>query len=474
MQLPADTRIFGAMKRSFGMVLLALAAAVSPMSGCAPERPPNIVLIVIDTLRADHLSHYGYGRPTAPALDGFAETATLFTDCTSPAPWTVPSVASVMTGLHPARHRLHRMGFALPEDLVTVAEVLRDGGWQTAAVSFNPYIRPDFGFDQGFDLFEDHRGKFGASPDVAEMVHWVDTWLTEDPPQPFFLYLQPMNVHGPYKVPKEARRVLLGRPPSRRFKYFGEPMRAIMRKGRLDLREQVDPAYVESLIDQYDTAVRYTTDQVARIFALLSSRGLFDNTLIILTADHGEELFDHGGFNHGTSMHRELLHVPLYVKMPGQREASQISTPVSLLDLFPTILDVAGLQSRPHVDGRSMLPVLDDPSSAAGLDPRSLVYQCKWQKHFVGSAISSGRFKLVKIISNYERTSHGWRLYDVRSDPGEHIDLAENQSEVLERLRREMDRAISQNEEPQGPKPEDRRHLLATDHERLRALGYVE
>ena len=154
MQLPADTRIFGAMKRSFGMVLLALAAAVSPMSGCAPERPPNIVLIVIDTLRADHLSHYGYGRPTAPALDGFAETATLFTDCTSPAPWTVPSVASVMTGLHPARHRLHRMGFALPEDLVTVAEVLQDGGWQTAAASFNPYIRPDFGFDQGFDLFE--------------------------------------------------------------------------------------------------------------------------------------------------------------------------------------------------------------------------------------------------------------------------------------------------------------------------------
>ena len=456
------------------MVLFSLVAAAMPLSGCAPEGPPNIVLVVIDTLRADHLSHYGYHRPTAPALDGFAATATLFTDCTSPAPWTVPSVASVMTGLHPARHRLHSLGFALPGDLITVAEVLRDGGWQTAAVSFNPAVRPDFGFEQGFDLFEDHRGKFGAYPDVAEMVQWVDAWLTEGPPQPFFLYLQPMNVHGPYKVPKEERSALLGRPPSRQFRYFREPMRSIMRKGQLDLREQVDSAYLESLVDQYDTAVRYTTDQVARIFALLSSKGLFDNTLIILTADHGEELFDHGGFNHGTSMHRELLHVPLYVKMPGQREASQISAPVNLLDLFPTILDVAELRPQHRVDGRSLLPVLDDTSSAAGLDGRSRVYQCRWRNHFVGSAISSEDFKLVKIDSNYERTSSGWRLYDVRSDPGETTNLAESRAEVLERLREKMDRAISQYGENAGPKPEDRRHLFARDRERLRALGYVE
>ena len=456
------------------MVLLGLVAAATPLSGCAPEGPPNIVLVVIDTLRADHLSHYGYDRPTARGLDDFAATASLFTDCTSPAPWTVPSVASIMTGLHPARHRLHRLGFALPEDLVTVAEVLRDGGWQTAAISFNPAVRPDFGFDQGFDLFEDHRGKFGAYPDVAKMVRLVDAWLSERPSQPFFLYLQPMNVHGPYKVPEEARSVLLGHPPGRQFRYFREPMRSIMRKGRIDLREQVDPAYVESLVDQYDTAVRYTTDQVARIFALLSSKGLFDNTLIIITADHGEELFDHGGFNHGTSMHSELLHVPLYVKMPGQRKASHISSPVSLLDLFPTILDAAGLRPLPEGDGRSLLPVLDDPFSAAGIDRRSRVYQCAWRNHFVGSAISSERFKLVKIDSNYERISRGWRLYNLESDPGETTDLSEVRSEVLERLREKMDRAISQYEEPAGPTPEDRRVLLGRDRDRLRALGYVE
>jgi len=457
---------------------LGLLAAVTSWSGCAPEaqpeRPPNIVLIVIDTLRADHLSHYGYDRPTARGLDDFAATASLFTDCTSPAPWTVPSVASIMTGLHPARHRLHRLGFTLPEDLLTVAEALQDGGWQTAAISFNPAVRPAFDFDQGFDLFEDHRGKFGAYPDVAKMVRLVDAWLSERPSQPFFLYLQPMNVHGPYKVPEEARSVLLGYPPGRQFRYFREPMRSIMRKGRLDLREQVDPAYVESLVDQYDTAVRYTTDQVAEILSLLSSKGLFDNTLIIITADHGEELFDHGGFNHGTSMHSELLHVPLYVKMPGQRNASHISSPVSLLDLFPTILDAAGLRLLHEGDGRSLLPVLDDPFSAAGIDRRSRVYQCIWRNHFVGSAISSDRFKLVKIDSNYERTSNGWRLYDLESDPGETTDLSEVRREVLERLRQEMDRAISQYEEHAGPKPEDHRHLLARDRERLRALGYVE
>jgi len=456
------------------MVVWALLAATLLPLGCSSTRRPNIVLIVIDTLRADHLSHYGYHRATAQSLDEFARTASLFTDCTSPAPWTVPSVASIMTGLHPVHHRLERLGFALPEQLSTVAEALREGGWNTAAISFNPAVRTDFGFAQGFDLFEDHRGKFGTYPDIAKMVRRIDEWLDDEPSQPFFLYLQPMNVHGPYKVPARQRAVLLGRPPSRQFRYFREPMRSIMRKGRLDLRDEVDAAYVESLVDKYDTAVRYTTDQVARILAMLSRRELFDDTLIIITADHGEELFDHGGFNHGTSMHGELLHVPLYVKMPGQREGSRIAAPVSLLDLVPTILEVAGLPSLPQIDGTSLVPLLEQPRATASFDGRPRVYHSAWRNHFVGSAITSGNFKLVRIDSNYERVTNEWRLYDLDTDPGEHSDLSQVHGEILSSLQDELERAISRYEKHAGPMPEDRRALLDKDLDRLRALGYVE
>jgi len=456
------------------MVLSGLLAATMLHIGCSSNRPPNIVLIVIDTLRADHLSHYGYHRATAQSLDEFAETASLFTDCTSPAPWTVPSVASIMTGLHPVHHRLERLGFALPEELSTVAEALREGGWNTAAISFNPAVRTDFGFAQGFDLFEDHRGKFGAYPDIAKMVRRVDKWLDDNPPQPFFLYLQPMNVHGPYKVPARKRSVLLGRPPGRQFRYFREPMRSIMRKGRLDLRDEVDAAYLESLVDTYDTAVRYTTDQVARILARLSQRELFDDTLIIITADHGEELFDHGGFNHGTSMHGELLHVPLYVKMPGQREGSRVSAPVSLLDIVPTVFDAAGLSSLHHMDGTSLVPLLEQPRATASFGRRPRVYQSAWRNHFVGSAITAGHFKLIRIDSNYERVANAWRLYDLDSDPSEHIDLSEIHGEVLSSLQDELESAISRYEKHAGPMPEDRRGLLDKDLDRLRALGYVE
>jgi arylsulfatase A-like enzyme len=379
-----------------------------------------------------------------------------------------------MTGLHPVHHRLQRLGFALPEDLPTLAEALREGGWNTAAISFNPAVRTDFGFAQGFDLFQDHRGKFGTYPDIAAMVRRVDKWLDDDPSQPFFLYLQPMNVHGPYKVPARERSVLLGRPPGGQFRYFREPMRSIMRKGRLDLRDEVDPAYLQSLVDKYDTAVRYTTDQVARILAMLSNRGLFDNTLIIITADHGEELFDHGGFNHGTSMYGELLHVPLYVKMPGQRQGSRVSAPVSLLDIVPTVLDVAGLRSLHDLDGTSLVPLLEQPLAAASFDRRPRVYQCAWRNHFVGSAIARGNFKLVRIDSNYERVTDAWLLYDLESDPGEHSDLSEIRGEVVSRLRYDLERAIARYESQAGPVPEDRRALLDRDLDRLRALGYVE
>lgn len=465
MQIVPKTAGFGR-----GLILSAVMIAVAACSG--PPQPPNIMLIVVDTLRADHLTHYGYDRDTAGGIDEFVASSTRFADCSAPAPWTNPSVASLLTGLHPARHQTNTFGAALPLELTTVAEVLRDNGWTTAAISFNPGIRSELNFDQGFDHFDEYLGKSAAYPHMEEMVDRVADWLEEPPEQPFFLYLQPMNVHGPYRVPPEARTRLLGRPPGKQFKYYAEPMRGILRRGELELRDQVTDDYLQSLIDKYDTAVRYSTDQLAELFAVLAERGLYDDALIIVTADHGEELFDHGGFSHGFSLHRETLHVPLFIKLPGRSSGNVVEDRVELMDLVPTVLEVAGVEADLHLDGRSLSSLMQFRESEPVGELRSRLSQTAWESRCVARGLTAGRYRLVEIDRNYERIRGAVRLYDLVEDPNEQNDLAIRQPRIADELRRELRRRLDTLAVDAGPSPEDRSDRL--DLERMRALGYVE
>jgi arylsulfatase A-like enzyme len=453
---------------------LVLAIAGPPSCEGREASPrPNVILIVVDTLRADHLSHYGHELPTAEPLDPLRDRATLFTQAYAPAPLTGPSTASLLTGLLPARHGALVHGVRLNGELRTLAEILRDHGWHTAAVSFNVNVSTKTGFDQGFDRFDDHLGRTLQYPDVGEMVEKVRAWLAEPIREPFLLYLQPMNVHGPYRVPKSRRRSLLRRPPTGGFVYYGYPMREIMTAGRLDLRDEVGPGILRSLSEQYDTAIRYTFEELAAILALLESRGRFDESLLVLAADHGEELFDHGGFSHGYSLHREVLHVPLYVKLPGQRRSARVETPVSLVDVVPTLIDALGLEVPRALDGRSLLLRI-----RAALDggvqepPRPLLFQTAWVQRAVERAMLSGRHKLIEIERNYEGLRDAVRLYDVRDDPAEQRDLAARRPDLVESLRREMRdrfRALEERALPAGPTV-----VEEMDRRRLEALGYLD
>jgi len=452
---------------------LILPAALIAVAACGdPPKPPNIVLVVVDTLRADHLNHYGYDRDTASGIDEFVASSTRFADCAAPAPWTNPSVASLMTGLHPARHRTNAFGDALPLELATVAEVLQDNGWITAAISFNPGVRSELNFDQGFDHFDEFLGKASAYPHMEEMVARVAAWLDDPPEKPFFLYLQPMNVHGPYRVPPEARTRLLGRPPGKEFKYYAEPMRGILRRGELELRDQVTDEYLQSLIDKYDTAVRYSTDQLAELFAVLDERGLYDDALIIVTSDHGEELFDHGGFSHGFSLHRESLHVPLFIKLPGQTSGGVIESRVELMDLMPTVLDVAGVAADPNLDGFSLVRFAGSGDSGGADLHRLRLSQTSWEGRCVARGIANQNYRLLEISRNYERLRDAVRLYDVSKDPDEQRDLATDHPEVAQRLLEDLRGRFDLLDQTDGPDPLNRKDLL--DQERLRALGYVE
>jgi arylsulfatase A-like enzyme len=204
-------------------------------------------------------------------------------------------------------------------------------------------------------------------------------------------------------------------------------------RGRSELRSRITEAQVRSLVEQYDGSIRYTLEQVANVLALLRAR-VYEGALVVLTSTHGQELFEHGGFGHGHSLHREVLHVPLYIKLPGQREAQLVETPVSLLDVYPTILDALGLPAPP-VDGRSLLPLLrGEPAQE-----RVFLLQQSDGRGTSARGIVDGRYKLIDVEKGYDGARDQRLLYDVLLDPGEARDVSEQGPEIVERLSRQLE-----------------------------------
>lgn len=463
------------MQRLTPIVSLLILAALGLSVRCSGwAGPPNVIVIVVDTLRADHLSQYGYERSTSPALAQFSAQSTLFSAAYSTSSWTQPSVASLFTGLLPARHGVVRQSTILPAGLDTLAGLLAEGGWQTAGFSGNLFIGEKTGFDRGFEHFEGHEGKVLVYPDGGEMLDRLSSWLEarRNRRKPTFLYFQPMNCHGPYRVPAERRSDLLGRDPTGVFVYNDKLMTAILKDGDTAARERVTPEYLTSLTDQYDTAVHYSMDVVGALLKRLRQEGLYEDSLIVVTSDHGEELFDHGGFGHGYSLFEEVVRVPLWIKLPQQREGAKIDVPVSLVDLLPTILEVVGVErfaSDLDLDGRSLAPLLTGATRAPGFRTRPIAMDTRWKRRAVASAIRWGSYKLIEVESDYEGRSNVQLLFDLASDPVERVDLASREPDKVAALSRALDRMLELR--PRGPEAESATDL---DVDVLRALGYMD
>ncbi len=423
----------------------------------------DVIVVVLDTLRADHLSQYGYALNTSPGLAEFASVATRYTRAFAPSPWTVPSTGTILTGQHPLRHGLRHPGDVLPDEIDTLPEMVRRAGWQTAAYSYNVSVSPRHALDQGFDSFTRNTGRVLAYPHARRMTKAASAWLAEHADKPSFLYVQPMNCHGPYKVPDPRRATLLQRQPSTRFKYYGGLMKSIVRDGEVEARARVGGEYLQSLQEQYDTAIRYTTDEIGVLFDELRSRGRFDSAMIVLTADHGEELFEHGGFSHGYSLHAEVLHVPLFVKFPGQGAPQVVTQPVSLLDVTPTVLTALGLPVPP-LDGEALVP------AAAPTSNRALLFDINWPRRIVGRGLLHDGYKLLSIEHDYAGRKHALQLYDTDLDPGESRDLATAMPELVSAMSGSLDAmatALTGSVVPQNV-------LSEMDRRQLEALGYME
>jgi arylsulfatase A-like enzyme len=385
-------------------------------------------------------------------------------------------MTTLFTGLHPIRHSVTRKTF-LSEHAVTLAESLQNAGMNTVGVSLNPNVSQKTGLHQGFDVFEEMRGsRTLAYKSIHEMMRVIRMWYYGGPKDSYFLFMLPMNVHGPYKVPKKRRKDLLSRAPVKGFKYLGNVMKGVMRgDDAKSAREKFTPEMLQSLQEKYANAVRYSTDKLSKFFEFLKEEGYYDEALIIVPADHGEELYDHGGFSHGYTLHNELLHVPLYVKLPFQTDAKVVEERVTLADVYPTIMDILELEKPRGIDGVSFANLVDGETweKAPGIwAEETEVFSVAWPKRCVGHAILDWPWKLIWIDTNYEGRENETLLFNLEKDPGETENLAVSRPDLVKKLAKKMKEGVSCYGKS-GNWAKDTK-MDEEMEARLKALGYLQ
>jgi arylsulfatase A-like enzyme len=458
--LTARTRLLWA-----GVAAAAVAAVGAGRMGFLRARNPplSLVLVSLDTLRADHLGCYGYGRPTSPALDALAADAVQFASVTAPAPWTLPSHASLLTGLYPHRHGVKNYGTRLDDETPTLASILSANGYRTGAIVNHHFLGPDFGLLRGVAEADYVSEWSDGDPDTRRLIDRADlitdraiAWLARAEP-PFFLFLHYFDLHSDYDARPEYRAMFAG-------DYAGpidgstEQLLAIRAN---DTR--LDAADRDHLVALYDAEIRQLDDQLRRLFQALDARGLSRATLLVVTSDHGEEFMEHGSVLHGRTMYQEVISVPLLVRGPGVPRGTRVAENVSLVDVVPTILDVLGVSAPAGIDGRSVAAYWRQPGEP---HPAYLAFaEADWTnaQPDIKRMVRHGSHKL-----HLDRTTDATELYDVGADPGEHDDLATRQADRVRELRVLLD-AFGRDERPPVTVAPPTGDVL----DRLRALGYV-
>jgi len=396
----------------------------------------NVLVITVDTIRADHIGAYGYTDVETPAMDALAREGILFTRAYSTTPLTLPAHTSIFSGTYPLYHGVRdNGGYVVPDELTTMAEVFGEQGYDTAAFIAAYVLDSRWGLDQGFDTYFDDF-EFGDQPFISmgavqrpanEVVDETIAWLDEDRQDPFFLWVHLYDPHAPYDPPEPYMS-----------RYSGA---------------------------RYDGEIAFTDSQIDRLLAALESRGIRDETFIALAGDHGESLGDHGEVQHGFFVYEGATHVPLIFWAPfeevGGIERSEV---VSLVDVMPTVLEMCGLEIPDHVQGISLVPFFR-PGFAA--EPRYVYSETFYPRlHYGWSELTSIQDERFKLIMSPEP-----ELYDLQEDPGEMINLVEERRAILGQLQDDAEGLIARLSED-----ESRADFMDVDEETLKklaSLGYI-
>ena len=439
------------------------------------DRRPNLVLIVIDALRADHLAAYGSADGLTPNIDSFAAEATQYDAAYASSPWTLTSIGALLTSRRPSFCGLKTANAELrdwylweanlPDDVPLLSEQLQRSGYATAAELTNPFLARERGLQRGFQHFRNEDGdEIGSVLTPASTVTGqASRWLELNGREPFFLWVHYLDPHVPYRPPDMPAELRAKYPPSwitaRAYWY------QVMQTSDPETRAR----YQEFCRKMYAEEVRYVDRWFGELIVALKEAGLYEDSLVVVTADHGEELFDHGGFEHGHSMYEELLRVPLLVKWPRATEADgRISQTVGLLDLAPTFLEFAGAPPMPGMEGAA-LP-RKDGLVGAEVYSEGLLYGRDQ------TALTGDDYKVI-YHPHAESGERQFEVYDRRSDREEQRDLAgtEAASDLRVRLEELTDESrVAASQMTATGKAEFRNMVLTEERKRrLRALGYL-
>lgn len=453
----------------FGAALLLLLAAVltqfevhlpsrdvKPLSDLATLRDRkdlNLVFILVDTFRADRLSSYGYGRPTTPIIDEIAGHGILFENVVSQSSWTKTSMASLWTATNPMRNGILRYNHVLPSEARMPAEILREAGFRTVGLWRNGWVEPNFGFDQGFEIYVRpmpgadkgvHRQSPGGEPlggTDEDLVSSASDFLDRFGHDKFFLYLHFMDLH----------------------QYVYDDRSAV---------------FGTSYSDIYDQSVNWTDRLIGLFLKRLDERGLLQRTVIAIASDHGEAFREHGFEGHARNLYTEVTHVPLVISLPFRLEPPiRVTQTVSNADIWPTLLDLLGLPELPGANGRSLLPMV---RAAGGLEPggptdeRPVYAQIargwgnpKAQAESIVSVTDQGK----RLIVNLDKPKES-EFYDRSADPGEHKNLLSEDGAQAAPLQSLLDSYALDSTPPWGAEPGEVK-LDEMRLNQLRALGYV-
>jgi arylsulfatase A-like enzyme len=432
--------------------------AENPPSREPPPRP-NILVYLVDTLRADRLGAYGSEAGLTPLIDSFAEESIVFERALAQSAWTLPSVTSLFTGVWPLTHGAQQNDSQIPEELPTLPEMLRPAGYRTAALLTSGWVSAERGFDRGVDYFQRIKPS-GCEDDLREILSGASRWL-DDPSnarEPFFLYVHSREPHAPYAPPEHLRS---------RF----APAVADLEIGSADYLNDVklgtiaaDHERLAAQLALYNGEVACADWAFGELLDLLREKGLYDDTLIVLLADHGEEFREHGSLTHGHSLHREVVDIPLILRLPrGEHGGTRVAWGGQHIDVLPTLLGYLDLDRPPYLRGRNLLVSLSPDSTAAGArGPRFSALRTQ-----VASVVFDG----WKAIARQQRLrTDVTELYDLGADPWEQTDLARERpvltGYLLSLIRREM--LASQQAFAAEPIEID-----AETEAELRALGYL-
>lgn len=338
---------------------------------------PNVVLISVDTLRADRLSLYGYQRDTSPVLDRWArESATVFTSAVAQSTWTLPSHVSMLSGVDTFHHGINFYEQSAGASLRFLSEILRDAGYFTMAATGGALLHPRYGFIQGFDRYRYYSGNRASGEEISDGLGRVLQWVQEGPDTPFFLFFHTYEVHTPWRSRQPHYRRFSDLPPVEDLRISvpdPRPEEGFLGKieaSNLDLRGPLPGDGSRSALDllaiagaAYDSGIAYTDERLGELFAKLESAGLAENTVVVFTSDHGELLGEHDVIGH-RYLYEENILVPLVISSPDGRGAgARVESQVRSIDIVPTVLELVGLDVPQEIDGESLVPLLVDPDS---------------------------------------------------------------------------------------------------------------